>query len=1211
MVAKSLISLVLWIALRVVFSCSAIFAQQNTGAGDNQAQNRPQPVESAWKSLSEVSRSNLPTERTLDYDFDAVSVETLAGWLEFFGSELPVSVRGNLSGWVWGQRSSGGFFDFGNYRIEGEITSPRLQFDKWSVLGSRLRFGYDGERWLVYQLKGEWVADGVPKSQKDAESKDQNRSPGHIGAINLAAVIPNAETSRVSVGGKIASVELEALAANLGVPIPLTNQSGNLEIDLSVPRMAPADLKQVVGSVRADLAGVNVADLQVDTANVAIDIAKGTWQTTNAQIATSGGEATIEANGTLDPPFQYAVHFEARDFSVPDWLATSPYAEFIRSVEGRIDVDANTSGDGEAMPSIVAQISSERLSIDSTELTDVNVKISNEKSRPQIVIERVAIAGGEISGEITWQDYQELQSGLPSKAVLTLDGVLIEKIEVLRERLPLPIAGRLMGNIAWQTQATNEDQRLWMVEGQWNATELATDGISAGELGLTFSKSFGSSALVADVTLAQDNRLSQVTGLSQDGGEIVGKLIVEVAQQVDQLLTQDAWTNYQFDGTAGNYVFKQPDYALLANATMTAKGDQQALLRSATLNLEDSQANLAGKNLVVRQADLAWDAEAIRLNRLQIVGSNGRIAGSILVRRDGVGQHTAKLRVAGVDVEPWLSAFDIANNYGIVGKADIELSASKTASDDWQVDLTTPQQWEVSADGSASELKVRGIPVADAIFKLRLPVSESKSAIARVEVTGQAVGGNVFAVLEADVDRLTQRGPPAKNLDGQKVEDSTPSVKAFLEAKEIQLQLLGILLQGQKLGRRYQGNISLTADLALNASEIIAAKASASIPIFSLDRKELARQLNVEIGYSNSEIQLTSISGGFGGGRLTASGVIPIDGSNGLFGQGGRLSFAAERVGLDSLVALSLPDYAEYFSGRVSYRGRMRFGRGIQLFGDAELSDAIIFDLPIQNARGAVNVDLTDDGSLNSVSSNDIHGTAVGGSLDGSARLRGGTKYELTAEAKIGDGRLDQLSKALGFQHIIGTGMFDGQLRIESDRVEQLSALDGTLHMDFDRGDAQSVPIVGDLGRFAPLMSLSSTDITSGSLDARIGNSQLRILNLLLDSDAFWLAAQGSTGLVDGRLDFQAVLQTGGGIENQFSEILTNQVVTAALPAVAVATQINELIRNRSLFFQITGTSSNPVIRPLAAQTIAKAFVQSVARQLIRSSAITTAAQPE
>lgn len=114
-----------------------------------------------------------------------------------------------------------------------------------------------------------------------------------------------------------------------------------------------------------------------------------------------------------------------------------------------------------------------------------------------------------------------------------------------------------------------------------------------------------------------------------------------------------------------------------------------------------------------------------------------------------------------------------------------------------------------------------------------------------------------------------------------------------------------------------------------------------------------------------------------------------------------------------------------------------------------------------------------------------------------------------------------------------------------------------------------------------------------------IGQGQLRIRDFLLLGDNFWIVGQGNAGLLSNRLDIEAVLETGGGITQQFSQAALTRFAVGIVPQAALLAELNTLLSNRSVYFQIAGTTAKPVIQARPAQSIGKALLQNVRRQLL------------
>jgi hypothetical protein len=404
------------------------------------------------------------------------------------------------------------------------------------------------------------------------------------------------------------------------------------------------------------------------------------------------------------------------------------------------------------------------------------------------------------------------------------------------------------------------------------------------------------------------------------------------------------------------------------------------------------------------------------------------------------------------------------------------------------------------------------------------------------------------------------------------------------------------IIFGPHWGSKYAGttNLNFNASYATLGTPLF--DASLEIPSFLFERHSLAQRLRGVVRYQDGRLSIEKFDGGIAGGRMEVVGSLR-ESRPGRYS--GDLRFDLESLQLPALAAWVAPEMAEQLVGTLNYQGRALLGREILLSGAARIRDAMAYQLPIQDLRSQLRILLAYNGRLHELSARNIHGTALGGLVDGEAQLHGDSGYQLSSAIQISNGKLEQLSRALGFEYIVGTGCFDAQATLRSSDAMNLSALSGPLQIDFEGGDAQSVPLLSDLGRLLPLLQLGSTDISTGRLNAQLGQGQLRISNVFLSGDAFWLVGDGSASLTTGGLDIKALVNTGGGLDTQLAQSASQKLVAIALPQLALLGELNDLVRNRTLYLHIGGSTSHPVIQPQVAPTLARALLQNVSRRLL------------
>ncbi|HUP81080.1 MAG TPA: AsmA-like C-terminal region-containing protein, partial [Pirellula sp.] len=517
---------------------------------------------------------------------------------------------------------------------------------------------------------------------------------------------------------------------------------------------------------------------------------------------------------------------------------------------------------------------------------------------------------------------------------------------------------------------------------------------------------------------------------------------------------------------------------------------------------------------------------------------------------------------------------------GVEGVASLDVRLRKAAT---ETDLMSG--WRGKLTGMLSDLQYRSMPVGE----LGVTASLGDETL-HLEVDGEVLGGSAHAIM--DLPNLSESVQSFPRL-AAKLLDENEFVSIEVSLRRIQLRQLLSLYYGQQTGAGFEGVASFDFSNVRSQGDK-GWSGRLDLPSLYFERHSLAQNLILHASYLNGILTIDKLVGGFAGGRIEATGELQLASSM----IGGMAHFHAEKLQLGSLVALFYPKYSSHYKGNLTYRGRLQSDRHILLSGHARLINANVYDLPIEDAHGDLKVIFSQLGSLHAIESSSVTGTALGGRLDARVKIRGGARYELNTSVKIDDGRLDELSRSLGFQRILGTGKFNATARIHSDNFFDLGSLTGPLRFRFERADAQSAPLISDLARLAPLTQFASTDIQYGTMDAQLGQGQARIRHFLIYSDAFTLAAQGYAGLASRRLDLDAILQNGGGIEQQLTQSATQKLLSLSLPQLFIFSEINDLIRNRAVYFHVGGTTQHPSIQPRPISTLAKALIQNIEREL-------------
>lgn len=1103
-------------------------------------------------------RESLPSESAYQYAFTDAEIDEIERWLSWIRIEIPVDVSGRMSGWVWAQRSSRGWLDWGGYRLEGEITSPELVIESWSVRSARLRFGYAAGTWYVGRLSGEAI-------------EADNSRP--VGVAELAAKLPIALPRTLEISGEVSGFLLQPLLEAFDQELEIENVPGNLAFAARVPLQSISDPAAWQARATFELPEIEFANIPPTSLRGAGQLDQGDWSIVDAQIVLGTQQLQANLQGRLESDLPFTASAVGVDLDLQELLISVNQVSLAEQLAGQVEFSTSLSGNASlGIESISASLQSSQLVIAGETLRNLELRADHGGGQGaehfiRVQLQSAAIAEGNLQGSLRWQTFQSLTSGIPDQIRLNLQAVDLAQLSL--PLLPIPVEGVADGQLHFMKAAV-EESIDWNVETRLRLQDLTVAENKFGTIYLQVSKADKSSQVQA--TLFNAPRTLQA--------QLAAQLISTTEHSIFPIAVEDYNATTKLDSYQMNVVIGPgtDPYPVLVTGNMSLAGSPSQWIASGRGELSRVELALADNTVLLEEAVVNIEPTVFRLEQFRVSDQRGRIAGSALVRRDAREDHLLNLRIVGFELSPYLSAFAPTEIQGGSGRVSLEMRLRKNAR---IADLK--RGWQGELQGSLSEIAYRDVPVGELEFAGLIDTHQLQ-----LDATGSLLGG--AATVEA---RL-----PVDVLDDAARESARPGNGMRLEAAlaAVDLTRLMSLFFGPRHGAAYEGRATLRVTTNSVDGEDLGYLVSMDVPHFAYERLLLAKDLSAAVQYQSGLLSVTKLAGEVTGGRVKLRGSIGLGGDS---TPSGRLQFDADRLQISGLVALLNPDLADEFDGVISYRGRLTFGRQTELFGSAHIRDGRVYQLPLQEVRGSLNVGLTPTGQLRELVAHDLRGTAVGGGFRGEVRLRGGASYQLETSLRVDQGRLEQLSRSLGFEHIVGRGTFDAFASLRSNDAPNLAALTGPLHIDFENGDAQSVPILSDLGRLVPVMQLASTDIKNGTMDAQFGQGLLRIQSLFLDSNAFWVVADGSASLSTGRLDINALLQTGGGIEEQLQDSATQKLVAAALPEVAFLLQLGDLLRNRAIYFHVAGTTSRPAIQFRAAQTIAKALLQNIRRQLL------------
>ena len=215
----------------------------------------------------------------------------------------------------------------------------------------------------------------------------------------------------------------------------------------------------------------------------------------------------------------------------------------------------------------------------------------------------------------------------------------------------------------------------------------------------------------------------------------------------------------------------------------------------------------------------------------------------------------------------------------------------------------------------------------------------------------------------------------------------------------------------------------------------------------------LTRELVLRTRFDQNRIQIVRLSGGIAQGRIEAQGFVDFRG--GSFGKlsQSEIKFVAQRVNANQLVSAVDPQLGPFVEGDLNCRGTLFYQRGIHVKGTATVQDATVFGIPIEKVSGAVRARFDSDGQFRRLTADDLHGSSMGGTFVGEVTIDAENRFAMLANGRLQAGRLEQLSTALGFPRITGSGRFDSSFNFQSADLATLASLTGILQMEFGNGE--------------------------------------------------------------------------------------------------------------------------------------------------------------
>ena len=642
-------------------------------------------------------------------------------------------------------------------------------------------------------------------------------------------------------------------------------------------------------------------------------------------------------------------------------------------------------------------------------------------------------------------------------------------------------------------------------------------------------------------------------------------------------------------------------------------------------NNDLANTDLTDDDLVLRRlvADYAIEPDQIRVSNLDTAIYGGQISGGGRFARDASGDHQIDLSWDGITpridralVRRFLGggADFISGSSDGLSRAAIVLQTSGSV--DWTVPadrIDEPAAHRGTAEVDLQSLVIGGQDVGAVELALQ---TDGQQIDLRGE--GKLFGGQLRVTSGAAIDAVSRWSDVATRLAAVR-----------LELRRIELsQLMPVVRPSDR--RRYSGRATLVADFGSDRTE----------PIVAVSRIEAADNGEADrpLGIGDGDIDLMVMNFGIGGQMISRridaaatlrDGVLRIDEFSGRYAGGGvtatgQWNFGGEavsrlRIRLDGVRAarglrVVTDAIGSVFDGRVSGVVSLASGGGsggggsVSLTGRLTSRQSVAVGLPLGELTTPIALSVGPKVSRWSVSFPSIRGNSHGGMLVGDLAFSssgGGVGFDMDGDFGARHVDFGEVLAEAGMTSSLAHGDLTGGLTIGGTRIRGVNDLRGRFAADLDAATGAAIPGLAEASRFFTGITLGSTRITDGSVTGLIGRGAIQIEEFTARSEQILVVADGRVGLRDMRMDIGAVISTGqfaladdAAASEIAPRLIRRLAINTVLPG-ATLIEIGRLASNRTVFVQITGPVSDPVVRLRPVETARAALTRAAVDQLI------------
>ena len=379
------------------------------------------------------------------------------------------------------------------------------------------------------------------------------------------------------------------------------------------------------------------------------------------------------------------------------------------------------------------------------------------------------------------------------------------------------------------------------------------------------------------------------------------------------------------------------------------------------------------------------------------------------------------------------------------------------------------------------------------------------------------------------------------------------------------------------------GSISgrLTRDLGTIQSGLLC-KCSGTTENITWDRSRISERVTADVLIGQDRVIVQELRGRIADGQLSGRADITLQNV-----PQGSFRINASNMSLRRGLAPFL-DSPVFGTGQVTASGRI--GRTITGHVDVRADNARFADLAIQQVR--IPVDWSFSPSSGAARWKSRSATIKVGTGNVFCDTEGSYAHGLSMNSTA---RLDKIDTArLIVGKSFGMGIMDGTVSLQSKRASKLNQVSGRYDISLTQTKALEMPVLNKLPQLVklPKMGGNAGSQDHGYLFGHLSGGVVYLEQMALHQSNVQLLMDG-TATLDGRLAIDVIASTeSSGPIDDIIELADSPLLLAAPAPVALLAKANDLLKNRVIQAQVSGTANRPVIRLQPGKQLTQTAIQ-------------------